>query len=451
MVVFNFFIPCMYCFGCLYLQHTILELSYKSFFSVPGNVLQPLLCGLLTFGLTFCVSHFTGTFPIRFCFLYVFGVLVVTSLLFYGRKTHSKSKSSDNSNIRTQQLFKLKMSIAAVVLLLVGWSFAVMFLQVFNAVSPLYQALILCAISVWKALLGYYLKIVCGYAHAKRGITFDVHKIALCVSSVSWFWTVFTNIAFAGVTENSVFGAYFVVELVVALEAVRNSSEHESCLKSEGKWRCSCCYCCCASTAGGLASADGASASASPPGGGGAPTPSPSSLRAARESKHLDAIRTVSVTAFGLFGDLAFSSYALLLFLCCRYGPNGSYTPVSALVFSDAHFRNLVLFMSIIVVRQGIVAMVANRFGMKWRNFDPKENLVRRVKHPKTPQSHHTDTPLAHSLTQPPLALLSLSIQGEFIGKHWIILTSMPLVLHLPMLWFMFPSHYGGMGVVLGN
>ena len=222
----------------------------------------------------------------------------------------------------------------------------------------------------------------------QHGEKYEVMLVSFWAISVHWFWTLFTNLAFAAVESWLTFVAYLVIDLTAAFAFMYQCSDHyqkknRSLEFPSGSW------------IPRLVVLEDS-------------TSSYSSL-----DRSYDVLFNCWCFVLIQFGELTFAVYTILLFTCCHLGPNSLHSPLGRI--SEGDFINLLGFLMVIIFTEVLCACVfLRRFSVKrFFKFDPRPYI------------------------------------GDFLMQQWPLLVVTPVILHFPCLMFMFD--HSGMGYDVGG
>ena len=135
-----------------------------------------------------------------FCFV---GCLCYSICGFLGRKKDSERNWS------------LLLAVLFIIALFCGWSFACLTLRYFNSSTIFMQSVIVSLLGIWKTIVIQFIKAMTRKTNL-LGKQFELLWVAFACVFVHWFWTAFTNIAFAAVESWWTFGIYLVVDILCA-------------------------------------------------------------------------------------------------------------------------------------------------------------------------------------------------------------------------------------------
>ena len=214
LVIYAFSLPLLY---SSFINEKIL-FHFKISHSKTFVRLYPLICGTLTFSTSILSGEFIG-FPVKFSLCYFFGSVFFVSAILYGAMAIRARKQK-----KERKFNKIIMAIFSVGALFVGWTIATIVLKYFNTSGILVQSSIVSLLSIWKCICMEMLKI--GSKMTKKtGERYELIMVAMSCCFVHWFWTLFTDIAFAAVESVWTFVIYLVIDSGTGLWFILQTSE----------------------------------------------------------------------------------------------------------------------------------------------------------------------------------------------------------------------------------
>ncbi len=340
--IFSFLLPVLYVYVMDRFLTSVLHISSKNSRSVGMSA----TAGVGVFAMHFASGETWG-YPAPLSLVCFFTVAVTVEIvwwiaMFFRAKNQGKGEKS----------MKILMVLGFGIFLIMGWSFATVTMMVFNKSGVVVQSLIVCGLAIWKAIMTQIVKLFSLLTHL-HGERFEVLDVVVGSITVHWFWTLFTDIAFAAVESWWTYVVYLVVDFGGALIFLYQSTE----MYQNAKW---------VKVPGRM-------------------FPKRVSLSATDDAVEKNYGRLFNMTTFALiqFGELSFALYTLLLFICMRYGPNASYSAVGPERVNDADFMHLVEFLLIMICSEGLVLGLFTTIGHRQIGFNPLPHLGDYFSEPK--------------------------------------------------------------------
>ncbi|GMH55323.1 hypothetical protein TL16_g03662 [Triparma laevis f. inornata] len=374
-IVFTLFLPLVYSSNLdWFITHNM-----KIKFTWRRNIGFAGITCVLTFLLNL-IMGLNGKYPLEYSFVYFF-VVVCTVLLIWALFSfwESKKRKKEKRNFKSRWVFIFT------VFLLLGWGFAALTMKYFNNANMFVQTFIMSALAVWKCTVAQSIKLY-SLMTKQHGEKYELMLVSFVCISIHWFWTLFTNLAFAAVESWLTFTVYLLLDIIAASVFIYQCSDHyqtRQLKRSEGSW-----------------------------------FPRFVKIESVGEEdeketldKSYDVLFNCCCFILIQFGELTFAAYTLLLFLCCRYGPNADHSPLGRLEQHD--FMNLIYFLIVMLLTELFCAVLCLRVSVRrFFTFDPRPYI------------------------------------GDFVREKWYLFVFTPVMLHFPCLTFMFD--HSGMGFTVG-
>ena len=300
----------------------------------------PLLSGSLTFCMV-CLSGYYYGFPVKYSLCYFFGsVCLVTGVLYGAMAMRARTQRKE------KKLFRIIVAICTIVSLGLGWTFATIVLKLFNGSSVFLQSVIVSALSIWKFICMQGIKIASKMVDYS-GQKYELLFVALSSIFVHWFWTIFTDIAFASVESVWTFIIYLVVDMGTGLLFILQTSE--TFLTADFRnW-------------------EPYVENDSGPFQGWIfrkvlkKKPTIKKVKDLTEDEklvyHLDTLFNSVCFFFVQMGECMYAIYTTILFLVCRFGPNSQNSALSTERISDKGFEAILTYLLIIVLSEVLVTV----------------------------------------------------------------------------------------------
>jgi hypothetical protein len=387
-IIYFGILPMMYTFLILEAWHFKIEAFTEVFskerqrWTTAAHLGFAFVVGCCSSSVCFSLAKTSLGFPLKYSFLYSFLVIFVMFTGLYSGRALRAWHQAD-----MLKLAKFGFMLLTIVCLAIGWTFAALAMRFFNSSGVVVQTSIIVGIAIWRGLVSSkYIRKAFSATHL-HGAKFDLMIVAWTCVSVQWFWTLFTDIAFASVESPLSFVAYFAVDVFSALVYVFKCSQfYQRTIwkRSEDEW-----------------------------------FPRPHKIPTEHIDRdfilnmHYDILFNFTCFVLVQFGELAFASYVFVLFLTLRHGPNAAYTPLDPAILSQDEFWHVQTFLAVVIVCELATSIATTKLAIHFLRFDPRRNL------------------------------------GVFLANNIISFIVMPILLHFPVLALIFT--HSGMGFAVGK